>query len=436
MLALVGFVCVLLLVPGAFGLGDAYAKIVYNVSGLQNYTLHWNDRFPPDSQLMIYTETNGINHRRAVGVDYIFIIRDADGNVVDANVLSSRYRDYRDNDFVTFIEPINASWEDGSYIADIHIFDLLNDSIMDDYNNNVTRQLLNGSGIPDIPYMNRSDIINSTDLMATQYREIVQNFFVDKYAEKYPANRFVIQDFNLDSYNIPPGAPIKVSINISNTFYDNGNISMDLVVDNNTVANTTININAYTTKNFVITVPPDSTQLLDYGEHSLEIIPTSDHISGFNLSTTFNVSQGAIPIPARFVYENLQVDKLTAKPNDTVNVTVTLKNNGRTGTYPIDLIINDQLVQEKKITLNFSEQRKVNFSITEKDVGEYRVGLSNTNLSKIFFVESPEVTTTPQGGLGVQKESKIPSVLIVIGLSILVILIYIIRKRFIYKKIK
>ena len=112
---------------------NGYARIVYNVRGLQDYDLHWNDRFPPGSTLRIYAEANGVNHKRQVAVDYIFIIKDPNNNVVDTALYSNRYEDYRENDFMTYSRNVPQEWDDGVYTADIHIFDLLNESLMDTY---------------------------------------------------------------------------------------------------------------------------------------------------------------------------------------------------------------------------------------------------------------------------------------------------------------
>ena len=178
---IMGILVILLVLPSqSSGLGDVRAKVVINVSGLQNYQLHWNDRFPPGSTVMIYTEADDINHRRLVGVDYIFIIKDSNDNTVNASVIHSRYEDYRSDDFIKYQKKIDENLEDGTYIAEIHIFDLLNDSVVEEHYKNITRSLLNeidvdddddddddnDDEIPDIPYMNRSDIMNSADLMA------------------------------------------------------------------------------------------------------------------------------------------------------------------------------------------------------------------------------------------------------------------------------
>src|SRR5574337_1550042 len=83
-------------------MSNAYARIVYNVNGLQDYDLHWNDKFPQGSIIKIYVETSGINHKRKVALDYIFIIKDSNNNIVDTKSFSNKFDDYKENDFITY----------------------------------------------------------------------------------------------------------------------------------------------------------------------------------------------------------------------------------------------------------------------------------------------------------------------------------------------
>ena len=424
---------ILLIVPSqSLGLGDVRAKIVTNVSGLQNYDLHWNDRFPPGSTLMIYAEADDINHRRLVGVDYVFIIKDSNDNTIDTTAFSSRYQDYRSDDFIKFQMKIDDSLDDGTYVAEVHIFDLLNDSIAARHYENLSNSLLNystGDTLPDVPYLNRTDIMKDSNLMATQYKKVVQTFYVDKYANKYPANRFSIENMNLDMYVIAPGVPVQVNITAKNTFYDSGTVSMNLLLDGRIIDNFSSDIGSYGQRDFTFNIPTEITSLLNYGNHTLEIVPTSDNTVGLDLSTTLKVFQIQIEVPAKFIYSDIQIDKLRAEPNETVIVTVKIENKGRAGNQTIGLLINDVPVEQMVVHVNSLEKRDVNFSIAEQQAGEYRVAVNNTNLSKIFFIESNETVIQPSSP--VVQEKQIPKIFIILVLLVLVILIQIIRIKFI-----
>jgi hypothetical protein len=433
-LGVVVFLAILLVVPfQSSALGDVRAKIVVNVSGLQEYQLHWNDRFPPGSTLMIYAEADDVNHRRLVGVDYIFIIKDSNDNIVDATVYNSRYRDYRSDDFVKYQKQIDENLEDGTYTAEIHIFDLLNDSKAEENYNNITTQLLNQSNDdtpPDITYFNRSDIMNNPDLMAHQYKEVVQPFYVDKYANKYPANRFSVENMALDMYEIAPGVPVQVNTTAKNTFYDSGIVSMDLMLDGRVVDSSSSEIGAYGLKDITLNIPTEITSSLEYGNHTLEIVPTSDNTMGLDLSAILHVNQMQIVVPAKFYYSDIQINKLSVKPDEEVVVTVRVENKGRAGNQSIGLLINNVPITEKTIYVNSLENKDINFSVSEKELGEYRVTVNNTNLTTIFFVEAAANVSQQPVNIAVEEKQS-PKIFIVSGLLILVILIYVIRKRFI-----
>ena len=434
---LIVVVCTLLLMPiQVLGLSNGYAKIVYSVNGLQDYKLHWNDRFPPGSTLMIYAEANGVNHRRAVGVDYVFIIKDSNDNIVDTAVYENEYQNYQDNDFVKYTKIIDTSLEDGSYKAEIHIFDLLNDSIMDQYYLNVTNSLLNGEPVPDIPYMNRTNITSYESMKNTNYKLIIQNFFVDKYSNKYPANRFTIGNISLDKVSIAPGVPIQIGIDVANTFYENGSLSADIILDNKTISNITVGVGPYVQKNFVVIIPTEVTQTLGYGNHTIEIIPTSDNTIGLDLLASLNISKIEVTLPTQINYNDIQIDNLSVSPNDSVKISVTIENKGKNGSGNVGLLINNAPVEEKNVSINFSEIKDVNFTVRKPDIGEYKVTVNGSNLSKIFFVESPSPENV-SGTSAVTKveEKQIPRIFVITGLLALLILVYIVRKRVISKKI-
>ncbi len=408
-------VFILFAVP-SLAVDNGYARIVYNVRGLQDYDLHWNDRFPPGSTLRIYAEANGVNHKRQVAVDYIFIIKDPNNNVIDTALYSNRYEDYRENDFMTYSRNVPQEWDDGVYTADIHIFDLLNETLMDTYYRELIMSYLNESDRPDLPVMNRSN----ASVLPEQHMIIKKTFFIDRYANKYPVDRFRIEKIMLDRTSVAPNMPVAVSANVINTFYDKGSTSIDLLLDNKVINKTTLEIESYSSSQAIFTV---STEII--GNHTVEIIPTGMNTIGINLSGVFMVSaEKEIEKPTEFVYQDIQIDKLSVEPNGTVIIAVTVKNTGKEGIQSVELYINDVLEEERQVDLNFSEIKDILFNVTKKDLGAYRVTVGKSTLSKVFFVESstpvPFVTAGP-------KIEKKPQLKVVIGLSVIVILIYLLR---------
>jgi hypothetical protein len=394
---------------------NGYARIVYNVRGLQDYDLHWNDRFPQGSILKIYVESDGINHGRALAVDYIFIIKDGNDYIVDTSSFSSRYEDYRENDFIIYSKEIPKIWEDGAYTAEIHIFDLLNDSLMDEYYLNLTESFLNGSDRPDMPELNRSEVLQDQN----QHIKIEKLFFVDRYSNKYPVDRFRIENVILDRNSVAPTEQVQVRANIQNTFYDKGSTSVLILMDGKLIDNTTVEIEGYTSRQVTFNL---SSEII--GAHVVEIIPKGPNVMGLNLSTVFNVvPEKKIEKPTNFNFKDLQVDKLSVGQNESVTISVTIENTGKEGSQPIELFINDKLEEQREIHINFSETQDVKFNVTKPELGAYRVTIGNTSFSKIFFVESVEPVTNTTNASVISIKEKKPELKYVLGLSIIIILI-------------
>lgn len=418
---------VLCLIPTVAGIENGYSRMVYNVSGLQNYSLHWNDRFPPGSNLSIYAEANGINHRRAAGVDYIFIVRDSNNNVVDTALREHRYRNYEENDYTIYWKIINESWEDGYYTTQIHIYDLLNDSIMEKYYDDVTTTLIDQTNesdiLPDIPYMNRGYIRNHSELDAVQHKVIIQRFWIDRYADKYPVNRFVVDGMTFDKTKVARNENVSIYINIKNNFCDSDNVSLDAIMDGQRISNITIYVNDFESKQAVFNVSSDI-----IGDHIVELVPTSKNTMGYDLLGNFVVSEQETAVPTTFIYKDIRIDDLSIEPNQTVTVTVTVENRGRSGSLPVSLTVNDVLEEDKIIYLNFSEEKDVKFNITREELGEYKVSLKNSGLSKIFFVISGEdIVKKKKEEVVEKKEEGISKLHMIVGLSILLILIIIMK---------
>jgi len=421
--SLLAVVAILCLIPAVAGIDNGYSRMVYNVSGLQNYSLHWNDRFPLDSNLNIYVEANGVNHRRAVGVDYIFIVRDSNNNVVDTGLYEHRYRNYEENDYTIYERIINESWEDGYYTTQIHIYDLLNDSIMEKYYDDITDTLVHETNesdtLPDIPYMNRGYIRNHGELDAVQHKVIIQRFWVDRYADKYPVNRFIVDGMVIDKIKVAKNENVSIYINIKNNFYDSGSVSLDTIMDGQKISNTTIYVNDFESKQAIINV---SSYVI--GNHAVEIVPTSKNTMGYGLLGNFAVSEQEVTMPATFIYKDIRIDDLSVEPNQTVAVTVTVENRGKSDSLPINLMINGIPEEEKIIYLNFSEEKDVKFNITKEELGEYKVSIDNSDLSKIFFVIGEEGISKEKKEEAVEKKDEgISKLQMIVGLSILFILI-------------
>jgi hypothetical protein len=301
---------------------------------------------------------------------------------------------------------------------------------MDKYQDDVDISFLNDSSKPEIPLMERDEIFNLTQSEKTkQYLTIKKIFFVDKYANKYPADRFSVESIRLDRNKVAPKEPISVNVNISNNFYEKGSTSIDLLMDNELVDSAVLDLEGSSTGQAIFSI---STEHI--GEHTIEIIPTGKNTIAMNNLAFFEVNAlSEFEIPTEFNFMDIRIDKLNVEQNKMVNVSVTIQNKGMNGALPVKLFINNLLEEEREVHLNFSETKDIVFGISRPDLGAYRVSIGETNLSKVFFVGLPEPTPAPL--INEPENEGKPRFNILLGLSSLLVMIYLLR-RYLKKRFK
>ncbi len=442
----------LLLSLGYSALGDngevnAYARLVYNVRGLQDYEPHWNGRYPPGSTVMIYTESEGVNHEGAVAVDYIFIVRNPEGHLVDAAFYGNRILNFTDNDFVVYEKTIPDSWMDGLYSVEIHVFDLLNDTLMENFYIDVASNFTNvgptfvnksetdletdyesGTEVPpltrsivkwdplieDLPLINRTDARNKT---------IYKNFYVDRHSSRYPPDWFKIENLILDKTVVAPRVPVRASVSVVNAFSEAGSTNISFLLDDEVIGERQIDLGPHQRVVATITLVSETP-----GRHVVEAVPIGSNTVGVNLTAEFTVNpEEEVMIPTKFVIKDLQIDSITTSPGRPVNITVTVLNEGKEGTEPVSIYINGKLEQEKHVSLGLNEKRDVVFSVTKNEIGTYKVTVPDTSFTKLFFVESPPENLSIPGAAGKPEKKKRPEVFYISLASTLVILFYLAR---------
>ncbi|MGP8323436.1 MAG: CARDB domain-containing protein, partial [Methanosarcinaceae archaeon] len=89
-----------------------------------------------------------------------------------------------------------------------------------------------------------------------------------------------------------------------------------------------------------------------------------------------------LALKAKFEFSNLVVSPLEVKAGKDVTITLNASNTGKAGgDYNVDLMINGNLTESKKITLAVNESTTIEFTVAEDEPGTYRVevnGLSGT----------------------------------------------------------
>ena len=111
-------------------------------------------------------------------------------------------------------------------------------------------------------------------------------------------------------------------------------------------------------------------------------------IDGFSIHTVMARSQ-----PASFSIAELAITPDEVQLGESVNVNVTITNDGDlTGSYEVNLQIDELLVQTKEVTLAGGDSETVSFIITLDNIGEHIVNVGG--LFGTYEVRAPKVTAT------------------------------------------
>jgi hypothetical protein len=448
-----------MLVAPAGAIDGVDAKFVTTVRDIQDYDLHWNDRFPPNSTLKLYVEAQDVSHKRIIALDYLVLITDPEGLFVEGSFVGKRYflypgsTSYAANDYIVYSKKIPKSWLDGVYTVDVYVFDLTNDSKASNALNVVKNNFINSifafveknasenvtsvyetgttyapitsesitwypgewdSGLADLILINRTD---------APFVHVKRHFFVDRHASRYPPDWFHIEEVQMERVAVPDEL-IGVGVKLKNTYFEGGNASFDVKIDGVVVESLNVTLNATETKWVNFTVSNSTV-----GAHVLSVVPTSAKTLSFVEDVPFNITVQEVSAPTAFVVEDLQIDRLKILVGEQVNVTVVVRNIGRNGSAPVSIAVNGK-VFTVNATVNVSDTSEVVFNLTPQDPGDYRVEVPGSSLAKLFFVgETPPEETPPPvvEKLEEKVEEKKPQLRVLLVLSVVVVLLYVLR---------
>ena len=102
----------------------------------------------------------------------------------------------------------------------------------------------------------------------------------------------------------------------------------------------------------------------------------------------------ARPQPASFLLSDLTINPESVEVGGDISVSVLLENTGDlTGSYEVNLVINDVQAQSQEITLNGGDSEQVTFSVTPEAAGTNTINIGD--LTGQCEVNEPEAPPTP-----------------------------------------
>jgi hypothetical protein len=193
------------------------------------------------------------------------------------------------------------------------------------------------------------------------------------------SNVFLLSDLAINRTEAKVGEPIGIQVKITNRAAESGNYSTQLMINGTSFATKTGGLDGGASANllFEVVEQAEGTYLFTIG----------------SLNGSFKINPSAPPPrPAEFLLSNLLIDPTVTTPNSPITISVNVTNVGETtGSYTVDLKINNTVAGTKDVQLAGGENTKAVFNVTEANKGTYSVVVGN--LTGEFSIQEPSRIT-------------------------------------------
>lgn len=128
---------------------------------------------------------------------------------------------------------------------------------------------------------------------------------------------------------------------------------------------------------------------------------------------------------SEFTVTDFRMSKSTVKPNETVTISVTVKNDGMRGTEKVALALNDKIEFEESVTLDYEGSRTLLYQVKKDIPGQYKVTIPGTDMVKQLFVEErygEEGTENPTYSFSAPKMAEAGGALALVYLPVVLLL--------------
>lgn len=172
--------------------------------------------------------------------------------------------------------------------------------------------------------------------------------------------------------NILVGSTITMTATVSNTGETKGTYSPKVTLDGKAVDVASISIEPGKDKTLTLKI-----DVQDNGDHEIALDDQKLAFKALN--------------PASIIATDMKLAKAYAKPNETVNITVTLKNSGDVaGTYSLEVFLNGSSAYKEDIPVDANSQKDVPLTVTEPKAGNYLLQVESMKLVlKVVSITRP-----------------------------------------------
>lgn len=420
---------ILLFAPFASATGEFRFDIAAKVAEGDNYTRHWSNTYPPDpnADIIVFSAAYNMAYKRLSALGFVYVVLDSQNNIVAVEKISSFKRSYDPNIVYYTLHP-KTDWIEGNYKVKIIVFDMVD---REAYDENVSTDPF-AIGIDPEKYKIFYDTgANAKDMgvlkdMGTPVASAVLNFVIDKKVTIYPPDRLLLHDVRFidDSTERILGEKLKIEIQVDNNYKDDAEIKLAMLVDNNLVATNDVTVKGLSTS--TVTFDAKAGKLGTFKLHFGADTPDVKYRNADLMFTIKNESDSTrIEIP-KITITGMNVNKEFAGLGESVTVTVTAINNGKTGNKNITVYSNRVPIGSSEIHLQYLEEKTVEIPVVMNDMGINKITVSDAPaLFRNVFVQESETSTGPNPILNRFKENTLKLSIVVVFLLFAGMLYYV-----------
>ncbi len=239
-------------------------ELVTYVHSHDKYITRWNNVYSSGDKINLYVSASEINPNRAAAVDFVYVVTDPNGYVLDAGERERHTLGYKDKFFNVFEIDIKEEWIEGEYELDVYVYDVLNTT--GTYSNYArlhrSAPYTGDSGV-DISTTNRRGAPSTHEEMEFEVADSISP----------PKGQFLVYDSYLRAKEVPQGVGNFLHLSVLNTIGYKGTGSLQLIIDGKPADTKEVTLNGYEKTDINFQIPS-----LGQGVHTIEVVPKSDNI--------------------------------------------------------------------------------------------------------------------------------------------------------------
>jgi len=373
--------------------GDFKFDFATKVAGIDNYTKHWSNTYPPDprANIIIYSYAGNMSFNRLSAVSFVYVVYDPYDNVVAVEKMSSFQRSYEPNVVYYTLHP-RSDWIEGTYKVKIVVYDRIDREAWEE----IKKDPFGIATDPDKYKAFYETGANAEDMgilkdLGDPVAQAVINFQISKSVSLYPPDRFLLHDvrFMDNSTERIMGERLKIEVKVDNNYLDEGTFKLAMLVNNSVVSAQDVTVKGLNTSTVIFDAKAGKigTFKLSFGADTPDVKFRNAELA-FSIKNESETTRLDTP---KIEITGMNVNKEFAAINSNITVSISVINNGKMGNKTITVYSNRMPVGSTEVELQFLEEKTIETQIVLKNMGINKITVSDApQLFRNVFVQESE----------------------------------------------